>query len=387
MTAKYLGDDKYFESGNVTSFKVSKTDLIIGTDSNATANVVGQDVTNKENATFFVTVPKDFSGKINITVDNVTYSGDADSIIKMPALASGNKVANITLWNDSNYDDVSFTVPFKVSNVTEAANMTTIKADNLTRGYNSQYDFQATFLDSDGNALVNTNVKYVVNGKTYTVKTNKDGIAQLTTSNLDVGTYNVTSINLATGESTVNELKIVKRIIQNKDLTMDYASGKSFKVRVIGDDGKPVGEGEVIDICINNVHYVAKTDKNGYAKLKINMNPNPYRVVCEYKKYNTTNKIVVKQTLKLVKKTIKIKKGQKLVLQAKLKWSNGKAIKGKKIVFKFKGKKYNAKTNSKGIAKVTIKSKVTKKVKKGRTYKYTATYKTNTVKGKVKIKK
>lgn len=104
-------------------------------------------------------------------------------------------------------------------------------------------------------------------------------------------------------------------------------------------------------------------------------------------KFNTTNKIVVKQTLKLVKKTIKIKKGQKLVLQAKLKWSNGKAIKGKKIVFKFKGKKYNAKTNSKGIAKVTIKSKVTKKVKKGKTYKYSATYKTNTVKGKVKIKK
>ena len=75
-------------------------------------------------------------------------------------------------------------------------------------------------------------------------------------------------------------------------------------------------------------------------------------------------------------------------MKAKLKWSSGKAIKGKKIVFKFKGKKYSAKTNKKGIAKVTIKKKsVLKKLKKGKKYKFTAAYKTNKVKGKVKIKK
>ena len=49
-------------------------------------------------------------------------------------------------------------------------------------------------------------------------------------------------------------------------------------------------------------------------------------------------------------------------------------------------KKFKIKTNSKGIAKVTIKGKVTKKLKKGKKYKFTATYVTNTVKGKVKVK-
>lgn len=49
---------------------------------------------------------------------------------------------------------------------------------------------------------------------------------------------------------------------------------------------------------------------------------------------------------------------------------------------------YKAKTNKKGIAKVTIKKKkVLKKLKKGKKYKYYATYITNTVKGKVKVKK
>ena len=110
--------------------------------------------------------------------------------------------------------------------------------------------------------------------------------------------------------------------------------------------------------------------------------------MAEYKNYKVYNKLVVKQTLKLVKKTVSVKKSaKKLVLKAKLKWANGKAIKGKKIVFKFKGKKYTAKTNKKGIAQVTIKKNVIKKLKKGKTYKYSASYLKNTVKGKVKVKK
>jgi hypothetical protein len=284
---------------------------------------------------------------------------------------------------------VTFNVPFKVSNVTEAANITTIKADNLTRGYNSQYDFQATFLDGDGKALADTNVKFVINGETYTVKTNKDGIAQLTTSKLDVGTYNVTSINTVTGESTVNELNIVKRLIKNKDMTVDFLSGKYYVVQVIGDDGKPVGEGEIVDIYANTIHYVAKTDKDGYARLKINLNPKKYTFYAEYKSYKTNNnKVVVKQTLKLVKKTVKVKKGKKIVIKAKVKWSNGKPVKGKKLTLKFKGKKFKAKTNAKGIAKFTIKNKkILKKLKKGKKYTYTVVYKKNKVKGKVKIKK
>ena len=74
-------------------------------------------------------------------------------------------------------------------------------------------------------------------------------------------------------------------------------------------------------------------------------------------------------------------------------------IKGKKITFRFKGKTYKAKTNKKGIAKVKIKKKVIKKLKKGKTYKVKITYAIkdkygngyvtikNAVKCKVKVKK
>ncbi|WP_296872103.1 hypothetical protein [uncultured Methanobrevibacter sp.] len=57
------------------------------------------------------------------------------------------------------------------------------------------------------------------------------------------------------------------------------------------------------------------------------------------------------------------------------------------MTFKFKGKKYKAKTNKKGIAKVIIKKSVLKKLKVGKKVKYQVTYLKDTVKRSVKVKK
>ena len=91
--------------------------------------------------------------------------------------------------------------------------------------------------------------------------------------------------------------------------------------------------------------------------------------------------------LKLTLKSVKIKKSaKKLVLTAKL--TKGKTlIKGKKITFKFNGKTYKAKTNKKGIAKVTIKKNILKKLKVGKKVKYQAKYDKLTVKKTAKVEK
>lgn len=96
---------------------------------------------------------------------------------------------------------------------------------------------------------------------------------------------------------------------------------------------------------------------------------------------------VVKQTisLKLAKATVK-KSAKKLVLKATLKIDK-KAAKSKKVTFKFKGKKYVAKTNKKGVAKVTVKKAVLKKLKVGKKVKYQASYGKKTVKKTAKVKK
>ena len=58
---------------------------------------------------------------------------------------------------------------------------------------------------------------------------------------------------------------------------------------------------------------------------------------------------------------------------------NKQLQKGKKIKFKFNEKTYKAKTNKKGIAKVTIKKSELEKLNVGQTVYYQATYSTNTV--------
>ena len=101
---------------------------------------------------------------------------------------------------------------------------------------------------------------------------------------------------------------------------------------------------------------------------------------------NVTNKTIEKRnviTLTLTK--IKIKKSaKKLILKATLK-IDSKKIKGKKIVFKFNGKTFKSKTNFKGIAKVTIKKSLFKKLKTGKKITYSVSYFKKTVKRTVKV--
>ena len=374
--ATYLGDYKYLSNTSSATFKASKSSTDVSVEVNDT--YAGDEVTVK------VTVPEDATGNITVKVGNTTKTVPAtggENIITISNVTKGTNDVNVTYAGDDKYDSKTIVKTITV--------ITSINSDeNLKRGWDSPFDFEAEFLAKDGSVLQNTEVKFEVNGKTYTVKTDSEGIARLTDAHLAVGTHEVKSINPQTGEEKTRNVTIVKRILENKDVTMDFADGSSYKVKVIGDDGNPVGAGEFVAIKVNGITYVAKTNAKGYASLKLNLNPKSYTITAEYKNTKVSNKVKVKQTLKLVKKTVKVKKGKKIVLKAKLKWSNGKPIKGKKIVFKFKGKKYNAKTNKKGIAKVTIKKKsVLKKLKKGKKYKYTASYKKNTVKGKVKVKK
>ena len=82
----------------------------------------------------------------------------------------------------------------------------------------------------------------------------------------------------------------------------------------------------------------------------------------------TLSKCTFKNTLTL--KAVKVKKSaKKLVLTAIFK-KGSKIYKNKKLTFKFGSSSYTAKTNSKGIAKVTVSSGVLNKLKVGKTVKY-----------------
>ena len=355
-------DDYYNSSSASVLFEIIKasSSINITNINNGVVNIsnasVCFDVFNKTSISIILT---NSSGDVILAYDN--YDGNILSIAGLP-LGS----YNFTIINHEN----SYYNAFNISGTFKVVVDKTIFASDLSRGYNSPYDYIAIFTDEYGNKLNNTNVTMIVDNITYTVITNNEGVAYLNKTSLAVGVHEVNIINPITGEKVKYNATIVERLQENKNIVMDFHDGTYYVVRAYGDDAQPIA-GVYVSITINGITYDVKTDEEGYALLRIRLNPSSYKIGAEWK-VNKTNKIVVKQTLKA--KSVTAKKSKNLKFTATLKWSNGKAIVGKKIVFKFKGKKYVAKTNKKGIATITIKKSAFKNLKVGKKYKISITY-------------
>ena len=237
------------------------------------------------------------------------------------------------------------------SNFTARVLKSIVLTNNL-RAYNSGYTFKVRFYQSSGKVLTNTKISFTINSKSYSATTDAKGI--LTCSQkLATGTYTLKFTNPATKEVESFIFKVVPRITGSA-MTMYFGAGKYYKVRICNDDGTPAGKNKVVTFKINKKTYKVKTDKNGYAKLKISQKVGKYTIYATYKGFKLSNKIVVKPVL--TAENISKKKSKKIRFSAKLVNTKGKALKGKKISFKFKGRIYKIKTNRKGIATLTLKN-------------------------------
>ena len=169
------------------------------------------------------------------------------------------------------------------------------------------------------------------------------------------------------------------KIINNKNIVKDYTGEVTFKVRVKGYDGKIVGKNEIVTMKIAGKTYNVKTNSKGYASKTFSLTPGKYKITTNYKDSTVKNTITIKKVLNV--KSVAVKKSKRIKYSASLKTSNGKAIKGKKIIFKIKGKSYSAKTNKKGVATVSFKN-----LKVGK-YSVTVKYLKSQVKTTLKVKK
>ncbi|MEE0943548.1 MAG: Ig-like domain repeat protein [Methanobrevibacter sp.] len=376
----YSGDDKYVNKSSESILTAEKVELDI---TNETLNVETPEGT--VNPEFSIALPNDATGNLTVIVNNKTYTQElvnGSAKITVDDLTPGDYNATVTYTGDDKYDAITTTTNLTVPKVDVPINNNTFVTDTPKGTTTPEFSINLPN-DATGNLTV------IINGKNYTQEL-VNGSAKVTIPNLTPGDYNATvtysgddKYDSIVSNTTVS---VPKPVLTAKNISMLYTSGTKYTVQVKV-DGKAV-TGKTVNFVINGKKTTAKTNKNGYASVKITLPPKSkaYKVTANYLGVKVTNKVTVKSIL--VAKNLKAKKSAKtLKIKVTLKKVNKKYLKGKKVTLKFKGKTYKVKTNKKGVATFTIKKNVLNKLKVGKKYTYKVTYGKDSVNKKITIKK
>ena len=290
------------------------------------------------------------SSKVSLSSEEVLGSENSNTLSTNTANDDGeNGVIGLAVSSDEVYG--------ATGNVSSSINISdTIKANDITKYYKGSTKYTATFTDSEGNVLKNTNVKIVVNGATSTVKTNSKGVASVAV-NLKPGTYKVVATNPVTNYQLTTTFKILNTI-KASDISKVYTDSKKFTATFLKSNGKALANKNV-KFRINGKTYTVKTNSKGVASLSLTkLATGTYKI----KSYNTDG-LTKTNTVKVVRSTTSSltasdytfyrteSKTIKVTLLNGLGYAPGS---GKIIKFTVNGKTYTAKTNSKGVASLKL---------------------------------
>ena len=112
----------------------------------------------------------------------------------------------------------------------------TIKCSDFSKYYKNSAKYSSTFYDKKGKVLKNTAVKFKLDKKIYSVKTNSKGVGKLAID-LKPGKYNILITNPKTTES-VTKTVTIKSLIETKDLSLTENKKAKFNVKVLNSNGK-----------------------------------------------------------------------------------------------------------------------------------------------------
>lgn len=143
-----------------------------------------------------------------------------------------------------------------------------IESSNLVKYYKNDSQFAVK-------TLANSKVIFEINGKNYTKTSDKNGIASMSI-NLRPGNYTIKTYTL--GNVITNNITVLSTI-NGKNIVKMYRNGTQFYATFLKGDGSPLANTNVT-FNINGVFYTKQTDKNGIAKLNINLRPNTYILTC-----------------------------------------------------------------------------------------------------------
>ena len=390
-TVSYLGNENFTASSDITNFRVYRADP------NLSINVDDIDVGEKAtvkisgNEIFTGDVYVSFHGDLNPHKVHVK-NGQATATIDED-LVAGPYTADVSFSGNGHFKPSSSSTTFVVrANIDPNLS---IKVDDITEGDKAVAVISANeTLSGDARVMVNgSNAVYPVSIV--------DGAASVTIDDdLAPGDYNATVQYLGDNTFKAAESSTVFKVNKKAPELIDTKLSVSVKDITFGDkavvsvstDSRFSGN---VGVVIGSKHLTVKV-ANGKGSVSVSgLAVGSYTAKATLNKTETfnastkTTKFAVKKAnAKITAKAKTFKHPQKTKKYAiSLKTNKGKAMKGKKVTLKVKGKTYSAKTNAKGVATF----KITKLNKVGKynaaiTYAGDKSYKKVSKKAKITVK-
>ncbi len=217
--------------------------------------------------------------------------------------------------------------------------------------------YEVTLKDSTSdNVLANKEVNFVIDGVSYNGTTNSKGVVSIDLT-LKPGKYTATAY--FAGDDDFNASKnLTKTInilatIKSKDITKYYKGSTKYTATFYTTAGNALANTNV-KITVNGKTATYKTNSKGVVSVPVNLKPGTYKVVATDPvtgyKLTTTFKILSTISAKDISKVYTDNRK----FTAKFLKSNGKALANTYVKFKLQGKTYKVKTDSKGVAKLSV---------------------------------
>ena len=361
------GDYEIIAIDSITGYKLTTTVKILSTITSSDVKKVQGD-SRKFTAKFYTGEGKALANtNVKISVNGKTYTVKTDSNGKATLSLDGFKVGTYEAIC-YNVDGLSETYKIKIYKCKASTKLTT-KFYTLFSNDKKQIKVKLTTqLNDDSN--VGKTIKIKINGKTYSAKTDSEGIAYLNVASLKKGLYLVEYeyggnkyFESAKAKNYLTILDKGKTALKVKS-TKNFGYGAHTQLKVaFTADGVPLVK-RTVTFIINGKSHNTTTDSNGIASLTINLKIGKYKVY-----YKTYDQYKINETSGSFDITVFQRTVPKLI------WKSGKSFKDNTQKFKVlctdsKGhphsgvviqltidsKTYTAKTNSKGYA--TFKSHV-----------------------------
>ena len=343
----YNGDDTYMPMENSTKFTVSKV-----SDYNMTVDIA--DIIKGENATITVTVPKDGTGSVVVTINGTDYKGtvtNGTAKVIIPGLDEGTYKVVTFYAGDAKYDSMIVNGTITVNKNTK----TTLTMEDVVKYFSGSQNLTAKLVDAFGNPIANATVYFTVNGKVYAKTTDKNGTASMGIG-LVPNEYKVNAVFNGTKDydkATANATVTVKNTVFGNDTTLYFCNGTKYVAKFLDSNGKALAN-TTVKFNINGVFYTRVTDENGTASLGIRLNPKSYVITA----YNPAtgeeraNNITVIPTL--VTKDLSMKHLDGSNFTALTLDGQGKPLANQNVSFNVNGVFYHKVTNKDGIASLGI---------------------------------